>query len=339
MQSQFIVFPAKARIEIREEQIAAPAPDEILCAATKSLISIGTETNCLRGIFDPGTNWENFVQYPFRPGYSMVARVLAVGKAVADFKEGDRITSRTPHQQFFNTKLTDTFRLPDSISDEDATWTRLAGTTQLGVRRAELKLGESVAVIGLGMLGQLVVQYAAIAGARRVIAIDPVLNRLTLAQTHGATHTLALDAKSAHAVVAEITHGRMLDAVFDVTGHPAVLAPAVQLLRKFGRVVLLGDTTRPNQQFIGPGVVSNSISILGIHGTGHPAQATEFSPWSREEMATLFFDYLVQGRMRVNDLITHHVSPLEAPPVYSQLLADRAGMVGVVFDWMTLSEG
>ena len=336
MQSKFIVFPEKEKIEIGEEQITAPAPDEILCAATKSLVSIGTETNCLRGIFDPGTNWEDFVKYPFRSGYSMVARVLAVGKEVADFKVGDRITSRTPHQQFFNAKLTDTFRLPDSISDEDATWTRLAGTTQLGVRRAELKLGESVAVIGLGMLGQLVVQYAAISGARRVIAIDPAPSRLDFAKAHGATHTLALDAKNARTVVAEITHGKMLDVVFDVTGHPAVLAPAVQLLRRFGRVVLLGDTTLPNQQFIGPGVVSNSISILGIHGTGHPAQATEFSPWSREEMVTLFFDYLAQGRMRVNDLITHRVSPLDAPQIYDRLLRDRTGMVGVVFDWTIL---
>jgi 2-desacetyl-2-hydroxyethyl bacteriochlorophyllide A dehydrogenase len=338
MQSRYVVFPEKEKIEIQTEEVTAPEPDEILGAATKSLISIGTEINCLRGIADPGTNWEEMLHYPVRPGYSMVGRVLAVGREVQGWKEGDRFTSRTPHSQFFRAKLADTHPIPDEIDDQDATWVRLAGTTQLGVRRAELRMGESVAVIGLGMLGQLVVQYAALSGARRVIAIDPVPNRLELAKQHGATHAIALDAKSARSVVADLTHGKMLDVVFDVTGHPAVLTQAVQLLRRFGRVVLLGDTPTPNQQFIGPGVVSNSISILGIHGTGHPAQSSDFSPWSREEMANLFFDYLVQGRMRVSDLITQHYSALEAPRVYDQLLRDRSKSVGVLLDWTTLKE-
>ncbi len=338
MHSHYIVFPQKEMVQVGVEEVTPAAPDEILGAATQSLVSIGTETNCLRGIFDPGTNWEEMVQYPFRPGYSMVGRVLAIGREVRGWQEGDRFTSRSPHAQFFKTKMADTHHLPDWIDDQDATWTRLAGTTQLGVRRAELRLGESVAVIGLGMLGQLVVQYAAVSGAWRVIAIDPAANRLDLAKAHGATHALALDAKSARTAVADITHGKMLDVVFDVTGHPAVLAPAVQLLRRFGRVVLLGDTPTPNQQFIGPGVVSNSISILGIHGTGHPTEASDFSPWSREEMASLFFDYIAQGRMRVSDLVTRCCSPLEAPQVYASLLRDRSQTVGVIFDWTGLSE-
>ena len=185
---------------------------------------------------------------------------------------------------------------------------RLAGTTQLGARRAELKFGESVAVIGLGILGQLVVQYMALAGARRVLAIDTSPGRLAMARAHGATHTICADAAGARPDVVEITGGRMLDVVFDVTGHPAVLAPALLLLRRLGRLVLLGDTPNPTQQFLGPGVVSNSLTILGIHGTMHPDSWGEFAPWSRSEMYDVFLDYLAQGRMRVGDLITHRFS-------------------------------
>jgi len=336
MKSLYIVFPEREKVELREESIAPPGRGEILCAAEKSLISIGTETHCLRGMFDSGTNWEGWVQYPFRPGYSMVARVVAVGKDVAGLEEGDRVAVSATHQQFFKTKPERAYLLPDTISDEDATWVDLACTTQLGVRRAELQLGETVGVVGLGMLGQLVVQYLAVSGARKIIAIDLVQNRLEVAKAHGATHALPLDVKNAREEIVEITEGGMLDVVFDVSGHPAVLAPSIQLLRRFGRVILLGDTPTPSQQCLGPGVVSESIAILGIHGTASPAQASEFNPWSREEMIALFFDYLTQGRMCVSDLITHRYSPLDASQVYAGLLQDRSTAIGVVFDWSLL---
>lgn len=333
MKSLYVVFPEKEKIEIREETIAPPKHGEVLCAAEKSLVSIGTETACLRGVFEPGTNWAEWVKYPFRPGYSMAARVIAVGQGVTSLKEGDRLATWVEHQQFFKIQPHQAHLVPEGLSNDEAPWAILACTTQLGVRRAELQLGETVGVIGLGLLGQLVTQYLAVAGARRVIAIDPLPGRLELAKAHGATHTLALDAAGARPEIEKITNGRMLDVVFDITGHPAVLAPAIQLLRRLGRVVLLGDSPTPSQQHLGPGVVSNSIAILGVHGTASPEQATDFSPWSAPEMAALFFDYLRQGRMRVADLITHRYSPLDAPQVYANLRQDRSAAMGVIFDW------
>ncbi|HXV99219.1 MAG TPA: zinc-binding alcohol dehydrogenase [Anaerolineae bacterium] len=333
MKSVYIVFPEPNKIEVSEETVRPPEPGEVLCAAEKSLISIGTESYCLRGVFDPGTNWAAWVKYPFRPGYSMAARIVAVGKGVTGLKEGDRIATWIEHQQFFKLRPEQAYPIPEGISDEEATWAVLACTTQLGVRRAQLQLGETVGVVGLGMLGQLVTQYLAVAGARRIIAIDPVQGRLDRAKAHGATHTLALDVASARPEIEKITGGRLLDVVFDITGHPPVLAPAIQLLRRLGRVVLLGDTPNPTQQYLGPGVVSNSIAILGIHATARPDEASDFNQWSAQEMAALFFDYLLQGRMRVSDLVTHRYSPLDAPQVYEGLRRDRSAAIGVIFDW------
>jgi len=336
MDSHYIVFPTPNQVEVCQEEVGPPGPGQVLCAATKSLISAGTELNCLRGHFDPGTNWADMMRYPFRPGYSMIARVIEAGPGVTSLKAGDRITSRTPHSQFFALAAADAYRIPDGPTDEVATWARLAGTTQLGARRAGLQFGESVAVIGLGILGQLVVQYMALAGARRVIAVDLNPQRLALARAHGATHAVATDAASARDAVAEITAGRMLDVVFDVTGHPAVLSAAMGLLHRFGRLVLLGDTPTPTQQVLGPGVVSNSLAILGIHGTAHPDAWSELAPWSRPEMLDLFFDYLAQGRMRVADLVTHRYAPPDAPAAYDMLLRDPASALGVILDWTAL---
>ncbi len=336
MKAHYVVFPEPGKVEVREEIVTPPEPGEILCAAQKTLISIGTETYCLRGIFDPGTNWETWVQYPFRPGYSMSARVVAVGKDVAGWKEGDRAAAWVPHQQIFKVTPEDAFPVPDRVSDEDATWMALTTTVQLGIRRGEHTMGENVGVVGLGLLGQLAVQYLVLMGARKIIAIDPVSRRLDMAQTHGATHTLALGVREARESIKEITGGKMLDVVYDITGNPAVLAPCVPLLRRLGRIVLLEDTPTPTQQCLGPGVVSDSIAILGIHAYMTPSEASVFNPWIRSEEVALFFDYLVQGRMKVSDLITHRYSPVDAPDVYAGLVQDRSSSMGLIFDWSLL---
>ncbi len=187
-----------------EEQVQPPRANQVLCIAAKSLISSGTETICLRGVFDPGTNWGDWVKFPFRPGYCMVGRVIQVGKEASGLKVNDRIMARAPHQQYFSVTPQETYRIPDGISDEQAAWARLAVTTQLGVRRAQLELGESVGVIGVGILGQMVIQYCWLAGARRVIAIDSSVKRLQVAQTWGATHTLAMQAHEAREQVKAI---------------------------------------------------------------------------------------------------------------------------------------
>jgi 2-desacetyl-2-hydroxyethyl bacteriochlorophyllide A dehydrogenase len=346
--STYVVFPDKQQVQIGQEEIAAPGPGEILCKAEKSLISIGTELHCLRGEFDPGTNWSDWVKYPFRPGYSMVGRVIAVGNGVKDIKEGDRVANYGFHQQYYKAQLYDVekrydipegigpYLLPDGISSEDGTWRSLACTTQSAVRRAQFQFGETVGVVGLGMLGQLVTQYLAAAGARKIIVIDPVESRLALAKKHGATHGLQISVTDAVEAIREITDGWMLDVVFDVTGSPNTLAPSIQLLRRMGRLVLLGDTPVPTRQHLGPGVVSNSVAILGIHGYMLPEKTSEFTPWTAETMSSLFFDYLLQGRMKVADLVTHRYSPREAPDVYMNLLKNRSADIGVIFDWTML---
>lgn len=350
MQSKYVVYPAPKTVEVREEAISPPTEGEILCKAEKSLISIGTELHCLRGQFDEGTNWFDWVQYPFRPGYSMVGRVIAVGKGVTDIKEGDRVTSYDFHQQYYKAQLYNVekrydipegigpYVLPDTISSEDGTWRSLACTAQNAVRRANFAFGETVGVVGLGILGQLVTQYLAVAGAREIVVIDPAPQRVELARQHGATHALQMGVADAIEHVRDLTNGDMLDVVLDISGHPATLAPSIQLVRRLGRLVLLGDTPVPTQQHLGPGVVFNSISILGIHGYAIPEKTTAFTPWTAQTMSRLFFDYLAKQKMNVSDLVTHRHSPLNAPDVYMKLLEDRSDALGVIFDWDQLAD-
>jgi threonine dehydrogenase-like Zn-dependent dehydrogenase len=331
-----IVFPEAGRVAVVEEDVGPPGRGEVLCRARQSLVSLGTEGNCLRGVYDPGTYWEEYIRYPFRPGYSMVAEVVAVGAGVTSHKPGDRVTSWAPHCEWFASGDDRLFPIPDSISDEEATWATLARTTQIGVRRAELELGETAVVVGLGILGQLVTQYLALSGTRRLIVIDPVAKRRELALANGATDAIGLPVGDARDEVARITGGAMADVIFDITGHPAVLAPASLLLRKLGRLVLLGDSPTPSRQALGPRIVGDSIAILGIHGMMYPAAATPFNQWSAAAMTSLFFDYLLSRRMNVAALITHRVSPFDADEVYSAIAQRPETALGVLFDWSRL---
>lgn len=345
VKSKVIVFPEARTVEIREENIPAPKSGQILCKAQKSLLSIGTELHCLNGIFESGTNWDDWVKYPFKPGYSMVGEVIEVGDGVHNFKVGDRIATYDVHQQYYNITLFDAqtgthtaegrepYRLADNISSEEATWRSLAGTTQNAVRRANFQFGESAGVVGLGILGQLTTQYLSAAGAKHIVAIDQSAARLELAQQNGATHTLQMDVRDAVNSISEITDNWMLDVAFDVTGSPTTLASTIQLVRQLGRVVLLGDTPTPSKQHLGPGVVSNAVSILGIHGYTLPDERTAFTPWTAREMSNVFFTYLRRGTMNVKNLVTHRYSPMDAPTVYQSLLQDRSDTLGIIFDW------
>lgn len=330
-----ITFPAPGQVSLTRDSVPPPGPRELRLRALKSLVSRGTECFCLKGDCDPGTFWEEYIRFPFAPGYSMVAEVESAGPGVTAFASGDRVTTWGPHRQVSLVDAAHAFPVPAGIPDTDATWATLSRTTQLGVRRAGVELGESVGVIGLGILGQLVVQYLAVAGARRIVAIDPTAARLDRAR--GATHRIAAGAAEARAEVARITGGEMLDVVFDITGRADVLAPATELLRKLGRLVLLGDSPTPSRQHLGPRVVGHSIAILGIHGFMFPEHGTPFNQWTAARMTEVFFDLVAQGRMDMAPLHDRTLRPGDAPTHYAALLAgEMAHEIGHVFDWTTL---
>ncbi|WP_152392713.1 zinc-dependent alcohol dehydrogenase [Paenibacillus guangzhouensis] len=326
------VFQEPNRIEVIEESVAEPGPGQILCAANRSLISAGTELACLKGRFDEGTVWSTWVRYPFYPGYSMAAQVLKVGEGVDGIQAGDRIICPAGHRQFFLAEAKDAALIPDWIRDEEAVFTQIAKVALLGVLRAEHAFGERVGVVGLGLIGQLVIQYLNRSGARQIIAIAPESHRLELARRNGATDLLNLPVDEAFEPIQERTGGKMLDTIYDVTGSYAVLSSCTQLTRDLGKVILLGDSTEPSKQSIGPKVVFNSVSILGIHGR----MMGGYQGWTETDMNSYIFESIRDGRLNVASLITETVSPLDADSVYSRLAGRRSDAMGVLFDWTQL---
>lgn len=333
MKSLNILFTGEDQVELCHEAVRPPGPDEVLVETATTLISTGTELTCLGRRFEPRTHWDQWVRYPFNPGYSLVGRITATGENVEGWHEGDRVAARLPHRQCVIAPADQVYPVPDGLSDEEATWFGLATIVQNGVRRAEHALGQTVVVIGLGLLGQLAVQYARLQGAREVIAVDPVERRLAMARGGGATTTLAMGAAEAREAVLEMTVGAGADVVYDVTGAASVFPVALGLLRRFGRLVLLGDTGTPSAQHLTADVIRNGLTIVGAHDSHPPLVETDHAPWTRQRMAALFFTFLQRGDMRVADLVTHRFAPTEASAVYRLLHDDPAVAMGVIFNW------
>jgi len=328
MDSSNIVITGKERVELRREDAPAVPNDGLLVRTSISLISSGTESICFRGDIEAGTHWANWVKYPFYPGYSNVGVVEQVGEATEGYKVGDRVFTTANHRQFHVVKPPVT-KIPDYIGDESAIWSKLGTISQTGVRRAELEMGDTVAVIGLGPLGQLLTQYSRVMGAEEVLAIDPLESRLSVATSHGATHTFAGGADDAGEFVADHTRGRLADVVFDATGHFAVFPLALGLVRRFGKMMLVGDSPHPSRQTLSSDIVTRQIVVRGSHNES----LADARVWTSRRQIELLYRYLERGQMRVDDLLTGRHAPSEAPRVYADLLVNRSAILGVSFDW------
>ncbi|UCH26425.1 MAG: zinc-binding dehydrogenase [Trueperaceae bacterium] len=331
-----IYFTGRDLVEVHDEPLPKLQPHEVRIKARKTLISTGTEGICLTRSFEPGTHWDQWVQYPFSPGYSLVGEIVELGSDVATVDLGSRVAVRKPHHQYVTAGAEALFPIPENVTDDDATFFALGKIVQNGVRRAEHVLGEQVVVVGLGLLGQLVVQYCRLMGARDVIAIDLSASRLELACKHGATAGLQESVTDALEEVMQLTAGRGADTVYDVTGSAKVLLQALPLVKRFGTLVLLGDTGTPSEQRLSHRVVTQGLRIVGAHDSNPPPASSDHAFWDHQQMTQLFFRYLARGDLKVADLISHRYRPQEAPQAYEMLQRDRLAALGVLFDWEVL---
>ena len=129
-------------------------------------------------------------------------------------------------------------KTPDGISEDQALMmTDALATAWYGARRADIRPGSSVAVIGLGPIGLMAVESAWVMGAHVVYAIDPVPERRALAEERGA---IALHPEAALETIRDATHGRKLDCVVEVVGHDATVDMALRLVARRGMVSVIG---------------------------------------------------------------------------------------------------
>jgi len=270
-------------------------------------------------------------------GYSSCGRVLQAGAEVADLRPGDLVAcagqNYASHAERVVVPRTLVARVPEGVAPEHAAFAALGAISLQGVRLARVQLGETVAVIGLGLLGQITVQLLVAAGCR-VVAIDLDADRVELARQAGATVAATNDALPESA--------RGVDAVV-ITADSATSEPielAAELAREKGRLVVVGlvKTDLPRHEFFlkelefiisrstGPGRYDPGFEV---EGRDYPYA---YVRWTQTRNLEAFLDLLVRGRLQLDRLITHRFRFAEAPAAY-QLLAGGERQMGIVFEY------
>lgn len=333
MKTKTVVCIAPKQVVVKEEEVPDVQPGTFLVKAKLSAISTGTELTLVTSDFPPESVWARLANYPLKLGYSHLGEVIAVGEGVDNVKVGDRVVGWKNHSQFVLYRKGEfCVKVPDGVADEAAVLFALAIISLNGVRKAKIQLGESVAVFGLGPIGIWVAQFARLAGARPVIGVDLLPERREWAKKAGID--FGLDGKEDLVEkIANLTKGRMVDVVFEVTGHPDAILDEVKVLRRQGRLVVLSSPRGKTLFDFHDWCNWTSISIIGAHVSSHPPHENPEDPWTRERNTELFFELVRKKEIAAAELVTHWFKADDAPSAYQLLMTERGKTGIVLLDW------
>ncbi len=267
-------------------------------------------------------------------GYSSAGIVIALGKNVVDLNVGDKVASggggKANHAEVVSVPRNLVAKIPQGVSFEEATLTTLGAISMHGIRRAEVKFGETVVIFGAGLLGQLAVQIAKAAGCK-VIAIDIDPQRVEFAKKMGADVGLIVGKDDLEKEVLYYTAGIGADAVivYAANSSSEPVNQAMRLCRKKGRIVVVGDVGMELKRapfyekeldFLisrsyGPGRYDLSYEEKGID---YPI---EYVRWTENRNMQAFLDLLGDKKIDVKPLIGK-VFPIEdAKKAYDMLIS------------------
>jgi 2-desacetyl-2-hydroxyethyl bacteriochlorophyllide A dehydrogenase len=336
MRALRLVAYAPRSMELESVELPdVPPPGMLLVDAKATAISAGTEVANFRGITTyRSADSPDWRADPYYPGYSVAGVVRAVGDGVSGFAPGDRVCGMGPHASAVLVEAGRLVCIPDDVSFDYAAMTTLVCIVMNAVRLARIELGERVAVVGAGLIGQLALQLSRISGARPTLSVDPIEARRDLARTCGATAAVDPMADNADAQMERATGGRDFDVVFEATGSPAAFNPALKLVAFGGRMILLGSTRGLVEQ-LDPysDIHLKGATLIGAHMRTHPPVATPGNRWTFEANRELALRLIADGSLQLEPLISHRESGDEGPRLFERLAERRESFFGVLLHW------
>jgi len=278
-------------------------------------------------------------------GYSAAGIVIEVGSDVTEFRAGQRVacagTGYATHAEILSVPKNLCVALPDNVDFESGAFATVGAIALQGVRLAEPTLGESIVVIGLGLIGQLTVQLLKANGCR-VFGVDLDEAKVKLAKELAADDG-CISNESAAGFIAEWSRGRGADAVIitAATSSDQPIEMAGEICRLKGRVVAVGlvglnvprqiyfqrELTLKVSMSYGPGRYDPEYEE---HGHDYPLS---YVRWTEGRNLEAFLDLIANGKVAVQPLITHRFSIDEGERAYQLLSSNGMSYLGIVINY------
>ena len=279
-------------------------------------------------------------------GYSLAGEVVAVASDVDDFHVGQRVACAgagyANHAEINFIPRNLAVPVPTAVSSKHAAFATIGAIALHGFRQAQMQLGETACVVGLGLLGQILVQILRAAGVN-AIGVDLIEARCRLAERLGAKAAFAADAATLTTAVERLTGGHGADCVFITAGGSSNVPVelAVKLARDRARVVDIGKTRLDlpwNDYYMkeldvrfsrsyGPGRYDPSYEERGID---YPIG---YVRWTERRNLESFLDLVAESKVQLEPIISMVRSFVEAEKVYEEVSQGRAGVLGIVFEY------
>jgi 2-desacetyl-2-hydroxyethyl bacteriochlorophyllide A dehydrogenase len=341
MRARQAVIREPFQVEVREVELPPTAANQILVATEVSAVSAGTELAVYTGthqwLKDPNLpDWK----FPFRSGYSAAGTVVEVGKNVQGCQPGDRVTYPGNHASAelltVGHERGRLWKMPAKLDFEKAAVACIARYGLGASIRAGITLGRSAAVLGLGIIGQFSLRCLIAAGASPVIGIDSIRMRRGAALAAGADHVIDPGAAGVRDQLTGILGGRGAEIVADATGVPDAVPLAMSLACDGGQVIVVGSPRgKAKEVNFYDDLHRRYIEVAGAHGNMlfEPAHTRLAGAWDISKAQHWLLSTLASGRLSLDGLITHRITPAELGSAYEGLLKKREEYLSVVVRW------
>ena len=336
-----------------------PAPlvknGQVLIQTTRSLVSLGTERMLVE--FGKSNLFQKAKQQPdkvnevlnkiktdgLRPtinavfnklgqpiplGYCNVGRVIAVGRGVEEFTIGDRVTSNGPHAEIISVPKNLVSKIPDDVTDEEATFTVIGAIGLQGIRLAKPTFGETIVVIGLGLIGLITAQLLKANGCN-VIGFDYDAQKVSLAKSFGINAVNLSEGVDQVGLVLNATNTIGADAVIITASNKTneIISQAAKMSRKRGRIILVGviglDISRADfyekelsfqvSCSYGPGRYDDNYEQKG---EDYPLP---FVRWTEKRNFEAILQAIANKSIQVKPLITEQIKLSEYQQIYGNM--------------------
>ena len=287
----------------------------------------------------------NRLDMPCALGYSSAGKVIEIGDWVDEFDVGDRVAcigaGYASHAEVISVPKNLCAKIPENVGFDEAAFGMLGAIAVHGVRTAEVTFGEKVAVIGLGLLGQITVQLLKAAGCY-VFGVDVDREKVNLSLELGADAAV-VSGSSTGDLAERFSKGHGMDAVI-ITASAKTTDPielASEMLRFRGRMVLVGVSKIdiPRQIFWekeirfrisragGPGIFDPTYELKGID---YPIG---YVRWTERRNLEEFLELIGQGKVRLTPMITHRFESQEVVQAYEMLMGGKETTIGVLIEY------